>query len=169
MSLSHIVRQSKSHKKNYSFSFPIYLIPFFPQPLVLIPVGGCSHCKHIINFFQIWNWVEIFSFPTEHFSWSVGSPDNILQSTKPNKVSFQFFIDVVAENSCSVANYFHCRSSPKSFISFSSHFALSNCSCYLFQIRSRKFDGCKVPKNWNKPIYLEIPKKLSRKTLENLR
>ena len=27
-----------------------------------------------------------------------------------------------------------------------------------FYIRSRKFYGCKVPKNWNKPIYPEIPK-----------
>ena len=53
----------------------VFLSPFiwfhsFPQPLLLIPVGGCSHCKHIINFFQIWNWVEICPFPTEFF-WSV--------------------------------------------------------------------------------------------------
>ena len=47
--------------------FIVLLPPFisfysFPRPqlLRLIPAGSYIHCKHIINFFQIWNWVKIF-------------------------------------------------------------------------------------------------------------
>ena len=47
-------------KRIYSFLPPFSSFYSFPQLLVLVPAGWYSLCKHIINFFQIWNWVKIF-------------------------------------------------------------------------------------------------------------
>ena len=47
-------------KRIYSFLPPFISFYSFPQLLLLIPVGWYILCKHIINFFQIWNWVKIF-------------------------------------------------------------------------------------------------------------
>ena len=45
----------------FSFFFPhLFHFILFPFTPALIPLGCYILCKHIINFFQIWNWVKIF-------------------------------------------------------------------------------------------------------------